>query len=79
MMSNNKVIQTFLVKALLGLPIDKELELFATIHQKLQGLGEIIREKNPELFEEIIRYYDSASIKPKTRLEIKNKLQREFK
>ena len=70
-MTQNKEIQTFLVKALLGLPIDKELELFATIHRTIEGLGEIIKERNPELFQELIRYYDSSSIKPKAKLEIK--------
>jgi len=68
---HNRLVQDFFVKSLVGLPVDNELELFATICQKLEGLGDIIRQKDSDLFNEIVNYYTGTNMPEKTKLEIK--------
>jgi len=59
----------YIVSAFLGLGND-DAEILAIFHDKLYELGQIIKQRDPELFDEIIRTFVSAPSMEKIKVKL---------
>jgi len=65
----NKKCRTFIVKAFLRIDQD-DPEILAIYQDQLYALGQIIKQRDPELFKEIIRTWTSIWSVQKIKVEI---------
>lgn len=63
----NHKVREVIVNAFLGLP-NKDAEILAIFHDKLYDLGQIIKQRDSELFEEIIRNYTDDMSREKIKI-----------
>ena len=65
----NQHVRKFILNAFLGLPND-DAELLAIFQDKLYELIQIIRQRSPELYDEIIRHYTDTTSSEKLKIEL---------
>lgn len=69
MYNQNKKIRTFIVKAFLRID-QNDPEILASFQDQLFALGNLIKERDTELFDEIIRTWTSEWTAQKIKVEI---------
>jgi len=69
MTSKNNKGREFIIEAFLGLNND-DAEILAIFHNKLYELGQIIRQRDEELFNEIIRTFASGPSNEKIKIKL---------
>ena len=72
--TQNYNIRKFMLNAFSGLG-SSDAEILAIFHDKLYELGQIIKQRDEELFNEIIRHYSSEEMDRRLKVEL-NKARR---
>jgi len=62
-------VRDFMLRAMLGL-VNDEPELLAIFNDKLYGLMNIVKQRDEELYNEIIRIYTSTNCREKIKVEV---------
>ena len=69
MTRDNKKVRNFIVKAFLRID-QTDPEILAIFQDKLFALGNLIKQRDPELFDEIIRTYTNSYSSEKIKVEM---------
>ena len=69
MVNKSYKVRSFIVKAFLGLSQD-DADILAIFHDVLYSLGDIIKQRDPELYDEIIRTFADTLSTEKIKIEI---------
>ena len=69
MTNKNMRVRDFMLRAMLGLSND-EPELLAIFSDKLYGLMNIVKQRDEELYNEIIRFYTGTTSSEKIKVEL---------